>query len=801
MNPFDRVIHISIRPKGIQPKDVTPTRLNMVRLALRWDFLMRNRSRWIEDEELRAKVAQRSRKHLLAIDVNESFLAALARAGQVEVSHAVGPTEAQPAGDKPAEQTPPERSGFLPSLFDWLLDPFVDRTARRMPWESLLTMAARKYQNHERFVVYRRLLGLPSHSETAALEAPVKALFVESAPGKLLSIYNFDLEYLAVQTYLVGVELSRLRHPSLDELRAHVGKNKPSIIHLTGIDGYQGFQLLKELQDNGAASAAKAEIGQEPTRPKEGVYFRDDSGQPKVESLEAVAEALCAGGHRPLLVTFNLWNSSAGLAAATVKMGAAAAIGFQDFIDDTVAEIFFANLFFAWSRNPSTPLLEAFDHAVRELHAYTGKVRGSGVTLWTREPLLDKTPATPLHLPPLKLKKRANRGRGDGAPDAVLHFDVQPYPALNYSVLHNSPRQMFETFRIYKFSPDPVKDIRVEVNLSMGAETFGFRGTFTMEHHILDLSERIAVGLTSSLTRSLRESVRTTVFVRVTVGPNDERFCDTFDVSLLAVDEWKDDQMSVIFLPSFVLPRDPLISSVIANAQRYLMALADDFSQGFDGYQSRDDHPEDPASALEVQARAIWYALQHDFALKYINPPPTFSDYSQRLRTPSDILKGGRGTCIDLALVLAACFEYVGLRPVIFLMKGHAFVGYWTGEDRQDEFRTTTNEPLLSEPDDLTRLPSDQERLEAENPDSFVPRVVWVFDKFRRRQIVEAVERGDLVALEATYLTNGGGFSDACEVGVANLNNEREFESMIDITLAREESVTPLPLVLEEGGR
>lgn len=255
----------------------------------------------------------------------------------------------------------------------------------------------------------------------------------------------------------------------------------------------------------------------------------------------------------------------------------------------------------------------------------------------------------------------------------VLDFDVHPYPTLNYSVLHNGKRQMFERFRIYKFSPDVVKDVRVEVSLNIGAENFGFRGTFEMVDHILDLSEAIAVGLTSSLSRSLRESVRTTVFVRVTKGADDERFCKTFDVSLLAVDEWKDDPLSGVFLPSFVLPRDPSIAQVIARAQRYLMALADDVAQGFDGYQSRDDYPDDPAGALEVQARAIWYALQHDFALKYVNPPPTFSVYSQRLRVPSDILKGGRGTCIDLALILAACFEYIGLHPVIFLMRGHAF--------------------------------------------------------------------------------------------------------------------------------
>jgi hypothetical protein len=57
----------------------------------------------------------------------------------------------------------------------------------------------------------------------------------------------------------------------------------------------------------------------------------------------------------------------------------------------------------------------------------------------------------------------------------------------------------------------------------------------------------------------------------------------------------------------------------------------------------------------------------------YINPPPTFTEKSQRLRTPSDIVMGKRGTCIDLTLLLAACLEYAEIYPVLFLLKDHAF--------------------------------------------------------------------------------------------------------------------------------
>jgi hypothetical protein len=694
--------------------------------------------------------------------------------------------------------------GAIGAINNWVAKSIAgiwEREMRRMPWESLLTMAARKYQNHEKLLVYRRLGGLGDRKGTFAT-TPLKALFVESAPGALWDVYDFDLELKAVRTYLNGVNVERQQNLSLAELKEYVKHNEPAIIHLSGVDGFQGFSLLKVQAKEGAdapaepGSEAGGESNPEPTkklaRPKQGVYFRDDSGLLKVETPGAVAAALCAGAKKPLLVTFNVYNSSAWLAAETIKHGAAAAIGFQDFIDDTVAEVFFANLFRAWSEKPGNPLLEAFDVAVRELDPYLDRVRGSGVTLWTSEPLLEDDKAISFPMPEKKESENAG-SESDGPAPLELEFDVKPYPALNYSVLHNGKSKMFESFRIYKFSYDERCDVRVEVNLNIGGHNFPFRESFGMKHHILDLTEKIAVSLTSSLSRSLRESIRTTIFVRITVGPDDERYCKTFDVSLLAVDEWIDDEPSGVFLPSFVLPRDPMIPVVIANAQRYLMALADDATQGFDGYQSCGDAGEDPAAVLEPQTRAIWYALQHDFALKYIDPPPTFTEYSQRLRAPSEVLKGGRGTCIDLALLLAACFEHIGLHPVVFLLSGHAFAGYWADEERRKKFRTTKSDPVtdMIPAAAFNMVNTNPEELAAEN--ALAP-VEWKYGSRRRTEIQAAVQNGELVAIEATYLTNGGSFSSACETGEGNLESEQEFDSMLDISL-----VTPLPLAVEEG--
>jgi hypothetical protein len=149
--------------------------------------------------------------------------------------------------------------GAIGAINNWVAKSIAgiwEREMRRMPWESLLTMAARKYQNHEKLLVYRRLGGLGDRKGTFAT-TPLKALFVESAPGALWDVYDFDLELKAVRTYLNGVNVERQQNLSLAELKEYVKHNEPAIIHLSGVDGFQGFSLLKVQAKEGADAPAE----------------------------------------------------------------------------------------------------------------------------------------------------------------------------------------------------------------------------------------------------------------------------------------------------------------------------------------------------------------------------------------------------------------------------------------------------------------------------------------------------------------------------------------------------------------
>jgi hypothetical protein len=139
-----------------------------------------------------------------------------------------------------------------------------------------------------------------------------------------------------------------------------------------------------------------------------------------------------------------------------------------------------------------------------------------------------------------------------------------------------------------------------------------------------------------------------------------------------------------------------------------------------------------------------------------------------------------RGTCIDLALLLAACLEYVDIYPVLFLLSGHAFMGYFTSTTVHDEFGQLFQSYF--------RIPIPwKER-------GGMPPQPWILEKDARRDILDVVRTGGLVPLETTFLCSERGFFDAAQQGRKNLTDPNRFESVFDVRRARENHVVPLPI-------
>jgi hypothetical protein len=333
----------------------------------------------------------------------------------------------------------------------------------------------------------------------------------------------------------------------------------------------------------------------------------------------------------------------------------------------------------------------------------------------------------------------------------------------------------------------PPVEVRVELNAENETALWRQSLAFGDSPGTESLRSRVRVPLGARALRRVQESTRSSLFVDVRCGSH-ILFQQSSQVTLLPVDEWRDTDDDRRWLPSFVLPRDPAVRQIMAAADRYLRALCDSSGAGFDGYQQATKWPE----IVDLQARAIWCALLYDFRLHYINPPPTYTKtetgIAQRLRTPSQVIGEGRGTCIDLALLFTSCLEYVGIYPVIFLISGHAFPGWWRNENSYQAFAGFS----------YINVAAGREVDMAMRPMATDEYAQWmVTDDTGFRELVTPLREGNLAALESTMLCSSGAFEEALQAGRENLADAAIFDALINIQRAREgdNPVTPLPIV------
>ena len=253
-----------------------------------------------------------------------------------------------------------------------------------------------------------------------------------------------------------------------------------------------------------------------------------------------------------------------------------------------------------------------------------------------------------------------------------------------------------------------------------------------------------------SLTESIRGSVTFTARSAERVIAEVQR-----DVRFLAHNEWGGNRSIPDILAAFVEPNDTAVASVIHKASDLLRAQGK--PDCLEGHQATSKQ------RLWEQAAAVWSAVC-SLDIRYVNPPPSFEQFGQRIRPPRQILNERLGTCLDLTVFFAACLEHIGLRPLVVLTKGHAFAGMW-----------------LSKHD-------------------FGASVVDDAPSLRTRLALS-----DLVLFETTLCTHvpAPGFRQACAAGAEQVavGRDDKFENVIDIHRARERRIRPLSAPLPSYAR
>lgn len=771
--------------------------------AMRWTYVLRSRERWMGDPQAVEQQRRIAAQTLFSFGLTDEMLRKIAAAGSVMV------------------QMPFERESQA-----W--------AARIFPWEFILAAATRRFRGRDDALTVMRHLRVPG-KKIHVPRPEGKLLIVRCLPGALQGYYDVSQESEMVRRLLAPGKASTdvvldIATPTLQALSEVVAQHRPDVVHFCGCDNHQGLRLLRDLAGPKAPVAragndptdtvhSVAELLDDPSSSFDGVMLSDLHGRPRITSPEELGRALSGGvGHEALLVCLNMWNSAARIAPLLLPHGPLASIGFQDVFDDSLAEYFYETFYRNYRPNWDLPF--AFREAWGAIRKQTDLGQGTGIALWGRAPLigtiaedvvpLDQTPATPPPTPAPRagtgtltftgkvstviVQSPPSTSQVEVSPSVTCH--LVPEKELNYSLLHNGGA-LFKEFELRNgLHPNPAR-VDVLVELHVGSEQARYAAEFEVAEERFPLRDRVQVPLTASLMRSVSEAMLSTLFVQVRHGSKTLKK-ETLPLRLLPVDQWLDNNKSGHWLPSFVLPRDPAVESAIAAAQKYVRVIRDDPTAGFEGYQNTKSADPETLEQVDLQVEAIWAALLHEWQLGYVNPPPTYAAVgddpwytdSQRLRTPSATRRTAMGTCIDLALLFAACLELVDVYPVIFLLNGHALPGYWRHSDFQAEWRRMAD-PMADEPAPV----GDAMR----NAAPGAQRLPWkVGGRVAFREMRRLVRSGRLVPLETVRLTEHSSFREAMQAGLEALSEESDFDSIVDVLTARRYNVTPLPIMVGE---
>jgi len=229
-------------------------------------------------------------------------------------------------------------------------------------------------------------------------------------------------------------------------------------------------------------------------------------------------------------------------------------------------------------------------------------------------------------------------------------------------------------------------------------------------------------------------------------------------VRLLAAYQWlrRPPLLSMELLAAFVVPNDPAVGQLVSEASDLLRSRTG--SSSLQGYQAGPERVDDIV-------RSVYEAMQAR-GIRYSNPPASWADKGQKVRTPEQLLDGRVGTCLDTVVVMAAALEQCGVRPLIWLLDGHAFVGYWR-----------------------------------------VERALDAIVQIEIAELVNYIDLGLMQVVETTVLTERVepvAFADACRspYGTYLSGDLAAVQAVTDVWAARQQDVLPLPVRrrTEQGG-
>ncbi|GAA3586260.1 DUF3320 domain-containing protein [Klugiella xanthotipulae] len=326
-------------------------------------------------------------------------------------------------------------------------------------------------------------------------------------------------------------------------------------------------------------------------------------------------------------------------------------------------------------------------------------------------------------------------------PRANYALAVGGLPCVRAVVVHNETAHEWGSLTITgKLATGPVED---------SVFTIVVPGPHAPGQTVRVADERITSAFLPLLAASAEvSSAKLSVSVSIPESPTGPL---SASVTLSAANEFLNWPALHAALATFVQPDAREVTSILQEASDTLLTHTGDGLLG--GYRTLGGRPMHIAGAIYESIRSL--------GITYLNPPASFEFTGQSVRTAQRVIADHCGSCIDLAVMYAACMEAAGLHPVIFTTQDHAFAGFYTSEYYGD--RPVHTSPQL---------------------------------------IAQLVEAGHIIPVELTGINPGFDvvFRDSVKQARAYFTHSGDLvRTMVDVAASRLNNVMPLPLRTPAG--
>ncbi len=143
-----------------------------------------------------------------------------------------------------------------------------------------------------------------------------------------------------------------------------------------------------------------------------------------------------------------------------------------------------------------------------------------------------------------------------------------------------------------------------------------------------------------------------------------------------------DTQEEYEFYAAWVTPNDPAVEELLRKAADYT-----DSSIITNGYG---DVLNDGGGTVWDRLQAIWRA-EEEYDLIYVSTPLAFGPgWSQRVRTPYEVLSQNGGNCIETSCLFASAVEALKLEAAFVFIPGHVYVGVRLDQENADYYFVET---------------------------------------------------------------------------------------------------------------